>query len=160
MVDLSAIEWSVLVPGLLAVLAVSAWLSVIDWQTHRLPNKIVGPLAAGVAVWIVVLGIATSDLERSLTAIGWGFAGFGVFLALHFVAGLGMGDVKYAWPVCATLGWFGWSSLLVAFYGLAISGAVVGVIVQLQGKGKKHRVAYGPYMALGLLCGIAKGLLG
>ncbi len=159
-IELTAIGWSVLLPGVVAVVAVSMRLSLIDWREHRLPNNIVGPLAAGVAIWLVVLGVATADFGRSLAPLGWGFAGLAAFLGLHFVGGLGMGDVKYAWPVCATLGWFGWSSLQVGLYGLAISGGIVALIVQLQGKGGKHRVAYGPYMALGLLCGIARGILG
>ena len=157
--DLSTAEWAILAPGLCIVIAVSAWLSVIDWREHRLPNRIVGPLAAGVAAWIVVLGLATNDFGRSLSALGWGFTGFAVFFVLHLVAGLGMGDVKYAWPVCATLGWFGWDSLRVALFGVVIAGGIVGLIVSLQGKGRNHRVAYGPCMALGLTCGIVSGLL-
>ncbi len=69
-------EWWILAPGLLAIVAVSGWLSLIDWREHRLPNRIVGPLAAGVAAWLVVLGLATSQFDRVLASLGWGFAGF------------------------------------------------------------------------------------
>ena len=152
-------NWWILVPGLVAIVAVSGWLSLIDWREHRLPNRIVGPLAAGVAAWLLVLGVATSQFDRVVAALGWGFAGFGVFFVLHLVAGLGMGDVKYAWPVCATLGWFGWTSLRVALFTLVISGGIAGAVAQLRGKGRAHRHAYGPFMAFGLICGIAQGLL-
>jgi len=152
-------DWWLLAPGLIGVVAVSAWLAVIDLRDHRLPNAVVGPLAGGVVVWLVFLGVGTGQYARALEAIGWGFAGFGVFFALHLGAGLGMGDVKYAWPVCATLGWFGWPSLRVALFALLLTGGLAGGIALARGKGADHRHAYGPFMALGLVCGIAQGVL-
>lgn len=152
-------DWWLLAPGLIAVVVVSAWLAVIDWREHRLPNAIVGPLAGGVVVWLAILGTGTGQYSRVLEAIGWGFAGFGIFFVLHLAAGLGMGDVKYAWPVCATLGWFGWTSLRAALITLVVSGGVAGAIALARGNGANHRHAYGPFMALGLVGGIAQGVL-
>lgn len=147
-----------LLPGLLAIAAVSARLSIVDLREHLLPNRLVGPLAAGVAVWIVALGVVEADLGRAVTALGWGFAASGVFFALHLTAGLGMGDVKYAWPLGATLGWFGWPSMKVALFGLAIGGLLVALPGLVQRKGLTHRVAYGPVMAFALACGVIHGL--
>jgi len=48
--ELSPIRDWLLVPGLIAIVAVSAWLSVIDIREHLLPNRLVGPLAGGVAI--------------------------------------------------------------------------------------------------------------
>jgi len=148
-----------LVPGLIAIVAVSAWLSVIDIREHLLPNRLVGPLAGGVAIWVVVMGLADGDIGRSVAALGWGFAASAVFFVFHLTAGLGMGDVKYAWPVGATLGWFGWGSIKVALVGLAIGGLLVALPGLVQRKGLGHRVAYGPAMAFAMVCGIANGLL-
>lgn len=145
--------------GIVAVLAVSAWLSVIDLREHRLPNRIVGPLAGAVAVWLVALGVVAGDLGRTAAALGWGCAAFGVFLLLNLTAGIGMGDVKYAWPVAATLGWFGWEALRVGLYGLILSGGLVALVVFIRGKDKDTRIAYGPYMAFGLVCGLAQALV-
>jgi len=158
LVNLSNLEWSILLPGLVAVAAVAGWLSLIDWREHRLPNNIVGPLAAGVAIWILAMGVVLDDLGRSMVALGWGWVGLAVFLVLHLVAGMGMGDVKYAWPLCATLGWFGWPSVQVGLYALLISGGIVGLFVRFQGKSGSHCVAYGPYMSVGLVCGILAGV--
>jgi len=149
---------TLLAAGLVGIVLVSGWLSLIDIREHRLPNRIVGPLAAGVTGWLVMLGIVNGELDRTVSALGWGLAGFGVFLALNLTAGLGMGDVKYAMPVCATLGWFGWDSLRYAIFGLALSGAVAGLVAISQGKGQQHRIAYGPFMAFGLVCGIVRGV--
>lgn len=156
---MNALNAVLLGSGLVAVLAVSAWLSVIDLREHRLPNRIVGPLAGAVAVWLVALGVVTGDLGRTAAALGWGCAAFGVFLLLNLTVGLGMGDVKYAWPVAATLGWFGWPALKVGIYGLIVSGGIVAVVLLARGRSKDTRVAYGPYMAFGLLCGLAQALI-
>ena len=97
LVDLTNLEWSILLPGLVAVAAVAGWLSLIDWREHRLPNNIVGPLAAGVAIWILAMGVVLDDLGRSMVALGWGWVGLAVFLVLHLVAGM-------AWATSSTPG--------------------------------------------------------
>ena len=158
--DFSGAEWSVLLPGLAIVVAVSIWLSIIDWREHRLPNNIVGPLAAGVVVWLVVLGVVADDGARLLNAVGFGLAAFAVFFVLNLVAGVGMGDVKYSFPVAATVGWFGWGSLRLGLLAMIVSAGVVAILAIVSGRGRDHRVAFGPYMAFGLVCGIAHGLIG
>jgi len=158
--NFSTAEWSILIPGLVIVVAVSIWLSVIDWREHRLPNNIVGPLAGGVVLWIFALGVVADDGARSLNAIGIGLAASAIFFGISLVAGLGMGDVKYAFPVAATLGWLGRSSVEVGVHAMIFSAGLVAVAAILQGKGRSHRVAFGPYMAFGLFCGIVRGVIG
>ena len=160
MADFSTAVWSVTIPGVVIIVAVALWLSIIDWREHRLPNRIVGPLAGGVALWVLLLGFVASDLGRGVTAIGWGMGASAAFFVLNLVAGLGMGDVKFAFPVGATLGWFGADSVEIGFYAMVVSAGVVGLAALVQGKGRDHRVAFGPYMAFGLLCGIARGVIG
>ena len=158
MIDLPTEEWAVLLPGLAVVVAVSLWLAVIDWREHLLPDRLTRPLTIFVAVWVIVLGLVAGDVMQGVQALGWGVATFVVFLALSF-AGLGGGDVKFSAPLGATLGWFGSDSISTALLGLAVSAGVAAIVVMLQGKGRKHKVAYGPYMAFGLVCGIAQGLI-
>jgi len=159
MIDLTGAEWAVLVPGLLVVIAVSIRLAMIDWREHLLPDRLTRPLTAFVAAWVLVLGIVHGEIERGVTAIGWGVGAFALFFVLSF-AGMGGGDIKFAPPLGATLGWFGASSVWAGVTGLIVSGGLVGLIVLVQGKGSEHRVAYGPYMAFGLICGIVRGLIG
>lgn len=158
-ITLTAGEWAALVPGLAVVVAVSAWLAWIDWREHLLPDRLTRPLTVFVAVWVLVLGFVHDDIERGVTALGWGLTAFVIFFWLSF-AGMGGGDVKFAPPLGATLGWFGASSIWAGVVGLIVSGGVVGIIVMLQRKGSTYRVAYGPYMTFGLICGIAQGLFG
>lgn len=156
---MDALEATLLGVGIAGVLAASAWLSVIDVREHRLPNAVVGPLAGAVVVWLVALGAVTGDLSRTAAALGWGSAGFGVFLILNLSAGVGMGDVKYAWPATATLGWFGWGAIQVALWVLILTGGLAGGVVIARGASRDTPIAYGPYMALGLACGIISALV-
>lgn len=141
--------------GLFAVvLLTSTALSIIDFREHRLPNRIVGPLALGVVVSVVAAGIVNEDLGRSWRALGMGLALSVVLFAVNVVGGIGMGDVKYGFPMAATVGWFGWDALSIAIMFTTVAAAVVAVVVLLQGRGKDHQLAYGPYMALGLAVGL------
>jgi leader peptidase (prepilin peptidase)/N-methyltransferase len=73
-----------------------------------------------------------------------------VLLVLNIVGGLGMGDVKYGYPMAATVGWFGWDALFVALLVTTLAGAAVAVAILIRGGGRNQHLAYGPYMALGL----------
>lgn len=131
------------------VVGVSTWLSVIDFRVHRLPNRIVGPLAAAVTVGLMIAGFAEDDFGRAGRAIGLGLATATLLLVMNLLGGLGMGDVKYGYPMAATVGWFGWDALLVALVITTTAGAAVAVVMLARG-GRRQHFAYGPYMALGL----------
>jgi leader peptidase (prepilin peptidase)/N-methyltransferase len=141
-------------PWLAAVLLVSTWLSVIDARQHRLPNRIVGPLAAGVSVVVLAAAWADGDLGRAGRALGIGLATAAVLLVVNLVGGLGMGDVKYGYPFGATLAWFGLDALMVAVLVTTAAGGLVAAALLARGRGRDHRVSYGPFMALGLAAGL------
>jgi leader peptidase (prepilin peptidase)/N-methyltransferase len=136
--------------ALATVVGVSTWLAVIDFRVHRLPNRIVGPLAVAVTVGLFVAGFAEDDFARTGRAIGFGVGTAVVLLVLNIVGGLGMGDVKYGYPMAATVGWFGWDALFVALLVTTLAGAAVAVAILIRGGGRNQHLAYGPYMALGL----------
>lgn len=139
---------------LAVVVAVSAWLSVIDFREHRLPNRIVGPLAAFVCCAVVVTAAIEADLGRGARAFGFGVAVTAVLLLANIAGGLGMGDVKYGFPWAITIGWFGWPPLSLAIVVTTVAGAIVAVAVLVSGRGRGRRLSYGPYMALGLIAGL------
>lgn len=136
--------------ALAVVVGVSTWLAVIDFRVHRLPNRIVGPLAASVTIGLLVAGFAEDDFARAGRAIGFGVGTAAVLLVLNLVGGLGMGDVKYGYPMAATVSWFGWDALFVALLVTTLAGAAVAVAMLVRGGGRNQHLAYGPYMALGL----------
>lgn len=140
--------------GLAAVLAVSTVLAVIDFREHRLPNRIVGPLAAGVTLWLPLAGLLYGEPGRAGRAIGFGIGLSLVLLVANVVGGLGMGDVKYGYPLGATVGWFGFGQLTTALFVTAMAGGVVAIAAIATGRGRHHHLSYGPYLALGLAAGV------
>lgn len=139
---------------LAAVILASTWLSVIDFREHRLPNRIVGPLAAAVASGVIIAGVAEDDLSRSWRALGFGLAVAVILLVANIAGGLGMGDVKYGFPMAATVGWFGWDALSITILITTAAGALVAIAMLLAGRGRNQHLSYGPYMALGLAGGL------
>lgn len=136
------------------VVVTSLKLALIDFREHRLPNRIVAMLTVWVIAWLLIAGFAASDLRRATTALAIGFACSAVFLLLNLFAGLGMGDVKFAGPLGATLGWFGWDTVQVGVFALAVSGGLAGLFLLLSGDRRNQRIAYGPFMTVGLLAGL------
>ena len=137
-----------------------AQLSIIDFKSHRLPNRLV---AWFTATQILIMGITTwitSDLARLTTALGIAGVTTIVYLMLYLVSrgSLGMGDVKFAFPLGLSVGWYSANQWLVAiFVSFLLAGlvAVIGLVTKrMTGK---SRLAFGPYMFLGTLtiCGLA-----
>ena len=137
-----------------------AQLSIIDFKSHRLPNRLV---AWFTATQILIMGITswiTSDLARLMTALGIAVATMIVYLLLYLVSrgSLGMGDVKFAFPLGLCVGWYSADYWLVAiFTSFLLAGlvAVIGLVTKRMTR--KSRLAFGPYMFLGTLivCGLA-----
>lgn len=140
--------------ALVVMVAISTWLAVIDFRLHRLPNRIVGPLALAATITVAIGAWVTDDWNRALTAIGLGVALAGLLLGANLTGGLGMGDVKYGYPVGVTVGWFGFDPLIVTVLATTVAGAVFAVAMLVAGRGRSHRLAYGPFMALGTIVGL------
>jgi len=143
-----------------ALLAVGVWLVVVDARTHRLPNRIVLPTLAATAALALVDAIATRE-GAALLRGGCGLLILGGFYALLRAmssGGLGGGDVKLAAVIGLVLGWHGWQALavgaasafvLAALYALALMAARRAVA--------STRIAFGPWMVLGAVIGVAAG---
>ena len=90
-------------------------LTLIDLDTHRLPNSIVLPSYVVAGILFTVASLLTGDWAALLRA-GIGMA---VLYAFYFVLrlarpdGMGGGDVKLAGVVGIYLGWLGWGALAV-----------------------------------------------
>ena len=137
-----------------------AQLSIIDFKSHRLPNRLVGWFTASQIFFIGAVGWITSDLARLTTALGIAAATMFVYLLLYLVSGgsLGMGDVKFAFPLGLCVGWYSANQWLLAiFISFLLAGlvAVIGLVTKRMTR--KSRLAFGPYMFLGTLivCGLA-----
>jgi leader peptidase (prepilin peptidase)/N-methyltransferase len=132
--------------------ALSAALCVIDVRTHRLPNRLTLPAYPVIALLLAASAVATGRYAGLLRALLAGATVLGVFLALHLISprGMGMGDVKLAGPMGATLGWISWSAVLVGtFLGFAL-GALVGMGLMAAGRANRSTpLPFGPFMLVG-----------
>jgi leader peptidase (prepilin peptidase) / N-methyltransferase len=135
-------------PGLIAAFttAVLVVVSVIDFESRRLPNRIVLPSAA------LVLGARLASAPEHWKAwIGASLGAFACFLVLALVypAGLGMGDVKLALLLGAALGGAVLPALLVGTLAAGVAGLVV---LARQGIGARRRaLPFGPFLAFGAI---------
>jgi leader peptidase (prepilin peptidase) / N-methyltransferase len=135
-------------PGLIGAFtaAVLIVLSVIDFNSYRLPNRIVLPSAA-----LVLAARLASTPEHWKAWIGASLGAFACFLvlALIYPAGLGMGDVKLALLLGAALGGAVLPALLVGTLAAGVAGVVV---LARQGLGARRRaLPFGPFLAFGAI---------
>ncbi len=140
--------------------AISIVLTLIDLDTHRLPNSIVLPsyLVAGtlftIAAWL------TGEWGLLLVA-GIGMAAMYLFYFLLRAArpgGMGGGDVKLAGVIGIYLGWLGWGALAVGAFAAFLYGGVFGIaLMLLRRAGRKTAIPFGPWMILGAWTGVFAG---
>jgi leader peptidase (prepilin peptidase) / N-methyltransferase len=136
-------------------------LTVIDFEHHLLPDRIVYP--AFILAWLslIVIALVRSDADRLLdAAIGAAvFGGFFFLVALVYPAGMGGGDIKLAFVLGTMLGFIeGVGVVLVGMFLSFLIGAVAGVVVMVAtGRGRKSQVPFGPFLALGTVLAIFAG---
>jgi leader peptidase (prepilin peptidase)/N-methyltransferase len=135
-------------------------LSIIDFKAHRLPNQLVGWFAVIEVFLLGFLSWFADDLARLMTALVVGVASTTAYLLLYFLsrAALGMGDVKFAFPLGLCVGWYSANHWLVAiFVSFLLAGLVAVIGLATKRMTRKSRLAFGPYMFLGTLivCGLA-----
>ncbi len=127
-------------------------ITFIDLDFQIIPDVITLPGA----VIALILGIflvsdpfdrgANLGMVQSLTGF---FLGGGLFYAVAVLSrgGMGGGDIKMMAMVGALTGWKG--VLLTTFLG-SLAGSVIGIGLMLfKGKGRKTRIPFGPFLALG-----------
>jgi len=147
-------------PAYLVLVSALLALSLIDFDTFLLPNKIVYPLSVAMVVLLglaAVLDDATGDFVRAILG---GLAAFGFFLVVHLIAprGMGFGDVKLSFSLGVALGWLSWGLVFVGLFLGFLLGAVVGVaLIATKVRTRRDHVPFGPFLAAGTVLGILFG---
>lgn len=127
------------------VFSLSLVLSFIDIKSGILPDN------------LVLIGTIISFLRLLVTG-RWEFllSGIGLFLFFLFLylitsgKGIGFGDVKLAFFIGVTLGWWQWT--LVSMFFAFLTGAIFGVIlIVVKKKTMKSSIPFGPFMLSGML---------
>ena len=137
-------------------------LSIIDFKTHRLPNHLVGWFTA---TEILIMGVTswfTSDWTRLAAALGTAVITMFAYLLFYLASrgSLGMGDVKFAFPLGLCVGWYVpefWLTAIFTSFFLAGVVAVIGLAAKRITRNSP--IAFGPYMFLGSLFVIAFSVL-
>lgn len=129
------------------LIAIGGKLAVVDYQTHRLPNRLVGWFAVIQLLALVCLW-HPEKLKATLLAASAMTVTY-TFLFLISRGSLGMGDVKFSFPLGLTVGWYVPSAwFLTIFLTFLFAGLVSITEVILKRKTLKSRFAFGPYMYL------------
>lgn len=139
-------------PALLALVATGVVLSVVDLTEHRLPNAVLLPTLAIMAVLLVLASAITGEWIRLLWALAGGAGMFAVYFGLALIspAGMGMGDVKFAAPLGLALGWFGWNVWLIGLVAGFFIGGLVGLVALLLRRVTlRGSIPFGPSMLAG-----------
>lgn len=130
---------------------VTAWkLSKIDFREHRLPNRLVLISYLGGVTGFAFIALTQNDIRGFGTALIGSLVACLGYLVIHFLGGMGMGDVKYAAVVGLYLGSLGWPYL---YFGALISFACAALwaLPLMFGSRKSRNIPFGPFMALGVL---------
>ena len=141
-------------PAFLYLGAIAVALSLIDIDTHRLPNVIVLPSYVVAFVLLAGATVATGDGGPLVRAAIGAAAMFLLYLLLVLVypRGMGLGDVKLAGVLGLYLGWLGWGELAVGAFAAFLLGGIysVGLLVARKA-GRRSGIPFGPWMFAGAL---------
>jgi leader peptidase (prepilin peptidase)/N-methyltransferase len=145
--------------GLSALLVIYAIListlivvALIDLDHKIIPNTITLPgitIGFGVSLW----ALPVTPLSSLVGLVAGG--SFFYIVALISKGGMGGGDIKLIAMIGAFLGWKGaFFTILVG----ALAGSVVGLsLMSIGKKGRKDKVPFGPFLALGAILYILLG---
>jgi leader peptidase (prepilin peptidase)/N-methyltransferase len=140
--------------------AISIALTLIDLDTHRLPNVIVLPSYLVLAALFVIASVATLDFSHLLGAgIGMAalYAGYWV-MRFAYPSGMGGGDVKLSGVLGAALGWLGLGQTLVGAFAAFLLGGLFSIaLIIARRANRKSGVPFGPWMLAGAWVGIVAG---
>jgi leader peptidase (prepilin peptidase)/N-methyltransferase len=152
--------WSWELPAFLVLTAALLAISIIDLEHFIVPDRITAPLTVSALALLGLAAAAEGDGWRFGRTVLGGLAFFAFLLLLNLVypRGMGMGDVKLAFPLGLYLGWLGWGQVFLGGFLAFLLGAVIGLGLIAAGiKGRKDFVPFGPFLALGTLLTILWG---
>ena len=125
----------------------------IDWKVHRLPNPLVLRSAIASLLGIAIASLLLDQVQRLRSSIACAFLALIAMLALHLLSRgqLGFGDVKFAFPCGALLGWFAVNSLLLWLWvSFLLAALYSGWKLVTGGRRDTKAIAFGPFMLLSL----------
>lgn len=144
--------WDEALPAFLVLAAFLIALSAIDLDTFLLPKKLVWPAFGAGVVLLGGASLLQHDGRSAIEAAVGSLAAFAVLFLIHFVSpkGMGFGDVRLAAVLGLHLGWLELPEVPLGLFLSFLVASVVGVgLIATKRKGRKDRVPFGPFLAVG-----------
>lgn len=152
-------------PLLLVWSVVGVALTVIDLDHHRLPNALTLPMLIVTPIGLLIAWLVDATPDASIS--GWLGAGLGALVWLGVLGGLwvitggrgmGLGDVKIAPSLGATLGWWGIGVAAIGLLAAFVLGALVAVVLLVARRvGRRTAVPFGPFLFAGTAIAVLAG---
>jgi leader peptidase (prepilin peptidase)/N-methyltransferase len=145
---------------LLVLVGFGARLSAIDLKEHRLPNQLVAWFTAIQLATLIALSLDDFNELKTPLLVAIETTAFYLILFILSRGALGMGDVKFAFPLGLTVGWYAPELWLMAIFSSFLCAGVVALIgIAAKCITRNSPIAFGPYMFLGSLFVIAFSVL-
>ena len=142
------------VPAHLVFAACLVTVSVIDLDLFLIPNRIIYPSLATIAVLLALAAVVDGDATPLTTAALGGLGAWAALLVVHLInpAGMGFGDVRLAGVIGVGLGWLGYRQVVGGLFAGFVAASVVGLtLLVVRRRGRKDPVPFGPFLAAGAL---------
>ncbi len=147
-------------PAFLVVFAALLAISAVDLERFIVPNRILYPALFVAAPLLVMAAVFDGDWSSLRDAALGGVLAWGLLFAIHMASprGMGFGDVRLAGLIGMLLGWLSIGHVLLGLFLAFLAAAVVGVGLMVSGvRGRKDRVPFGPFLALGTITTVFVG---
>ena len=154
----TAAGWSALLPAYLALALICTPLVVIDFEVHRLPNRLVFTAAGAAAALLTLAAAVRGEWTPWLRGLEGAAAVFAMLFLLAFISprSFGFGDVKLGAVLGAYLGWAGWVEVYYGIFAGFLLGALVALALLASRRASlKTALAFGPMLVLGALLVLA-----
>jgi leader peptidase (prepilin peptidase)/N-methyltransferase len=154
----AAAGWTALLPAYLSIALTGSALTVIDYEHHRLPNRLVYPAAIGAFALLALAAAVDGDWSDYLRAVEGGAVAYVALFVLKFISprSFGWGDVRIGGVLGAYLGYHSWLAVYYGLFAGFVFGALVSIVLIAQRRAsRKTAIAFGPMMLLGALVVLA-----
>ena len=141
-----------LLPAFVLLALACATLAIIDYETKRLPDRLVFLAAGGGAVLLTVAAAVDDAWHPLLRSAEGAAAVLAILFLLVLISprGFGLGDVKIGAVLGGYLGWFGWKYVYYGIFGGFLLGAFVAIVMLVTRRGTlKTAIPFGPTLMLG-----------
>jgi leader peptidase (prepilin peptidase)/N-methyltransferase len=149
---------SALLPAFILLALTSTPLIIIDYEHHRLPNRLIYPTAAGAIVLLIIAAASRDDWPALLRAVEGGAAVFAALYTIMFVAprSFGYGDARLGGVLGVYLGFYSWAAVYYGILAGFVLGAAVAIVLLIARRAtRKTAIALGPMLVLGTLLVLA-----